>query len=61
MTAGTVGQNRRIYNLTTGATLPCIESTNKIKLLLIAYVFKNITKVSECTQEYYTRHANLSN
>lgn len=34
MTAGTIGQNCRIYNLTTGATLPCIKSANKIIILL---------------------------
>ena len=34
MTTGTIGQNCRIYNLTTGATLPCIKSTNKIIILL---------------------------
>lgn len=34
MTAGTIGQNRRIYNFTTRATLPCIKSTHKIVILL---------------------------
>jgi hypothetical protein len=33
MIAGAVGQNRRIHDLTTGATFPCIESTNKIIIL----------------------------
>ena len=33
MIAGTVGQNRRIHDLATGATFPCIKSTNKIIIL----------------------------
>jgi hypothetical protein len=33
MVAGTVGQNRRIHDLTTGAAFPCIKSTNKIIIL----------------------------
>jgi hypothetical protein len=34
MVAGTVGQYRRIDNFSTRAALPCIESTNKIIILL---------------------------
>jgi hypothetical protein len=74
MTSGTICQNRRIYNLTTGATLPCIERTDKIIIFLCvhtAFTFwtshvnlslssysKNITQLSKCTMRYYTRHAN---
>jgi len=33
MIAGAVSQNRRIHDLTTGATFPCIKGTNKIIIL----------------------------
>ena len=74
MIAGPIGQNRWIHDLTTGATFPCVKSSNKIIIffsvhatftlgtshLIISSFINHKISGSFGGGRYYTRRANYS-